>query len=81
MDGVDRLLTADVGAEQAFQRAIAADDGFALGHAALARAWQILAKGAEAAEAMKQAQALALASTTTRREQGAYCHAWPFGWR
>jgi hypothetical protein len=68
VDGVDRLLAADIGAEQAFQRAIAADDGFALGHAALARSWQILAKGAEAAEAMKPAQALA--PTTTRREQG-----------
>ena len=68
VDGVDRLLAADVGVKQAFQRAIAADDGFALGHAALARAWQISTKGAEAAEAMKQAQALA--STTTRREQG-----------
>jgi hypothetical protein len=67
VDGVDRLLAADIGAEQAFQRAIEADDGFALGHAALARAWQILAKGTEAAEAIMEAQALA--PTTTRREQ------------
>jgi hypothetical protein len=43
VDGVDRLLAADISTEQAFQRAIEADDGFALGHAALARAWQILA--------------------------------------
>ena len=43
VDGVDRLLAADISTEQAFQRAIEADDGFALSHAALARAWQILA--------------------------------------
>lgn len=68
VDGVDRLLAADTGAENALQRAIEADDGFALGHAALARTWQVLAKGAEAAAAMQRAQALA--PTTTRREQG-----------
>ena len=68
INGVDRLLAADTGTEQAFERAVAADDGFALGHAALARARQVSAKGAEAAASM--ARARTLASGLSAREQG-----------
>jgi hypothetical protein len=68
VDGIDRLLAADTGAEDALRRAVEADAGFALGHAGLARAWQVLAKGPEAAASM--ARARVLAAGLTPREQG-----------
>ena len=39
--GVDALLSANAGAELEFQKAINADESFALAYAALARAFQI----------------------------------------
>jgi len=58
VDGIDRILAADGGADHALKRAIDADEGFALAHAALARTMQISARGKEAADAMARARAL-----------------------
>jgi len=66
--GVDAILSANAGAEAAFQRAIEADDGFALAHGALARALQISARGADAAAVMARAEALA--GGVSDREKG-----------
>ena len=68
IEGVDSILSANAGGDRMLQRAIEADDGFALAHAALARAQQISAKGAEAVEAMTKARALA--AGTSNRETG-----------
>ncbi len=57
--GVDRFLAAQPGVEDAFEAAIAADDGFALGHMALARARQAMGKGDDPKPALAAAQALA----------------------
>src|SRR5262249_48393805 len=65
--GVDRLLSADAKIEDAFQSAIAADDGFALAHLALARTFQILGRGPEVKAPLQRA--LALAPNTSAREQ------------
>lgn len=65
--GVDRLLSADARIEDAFREAIAADDGFALAHIALARTLQVLGRGAEAKAPLERA--LVLAAGTTGREQ------------
>jgi hypothetical protein len=68
VDGIDRLLAADTGAEEALRRAVEMDEGFALAHAGLARAWQVLARGPEAAASM--AKARALSQGVTARERG-----------
>jgi tetratricopeptide (TPR) repeat protein len=65
--GADLLLSANVGAEEAFRDAIAADDGFALTHISLARTLQIYGRGAETKAPL--ARALELAPRTTAREQ------------
>lgn len=65
--GVDELLSAGPGVEQAFRQALAADEGFALGHMALARTLQVLGRGSEVKAPLQQA--LALAAGTTAREQ------------
>lgn len=65
--GVDALLSANVGAEEGFRAAIAADDGFALAHIALARTVQVYGRGNEVKEPL--ARALELAPATTPREQ------------
>src|SRR5581483_2794658 len=65
--GVDRLLSADANIEDAFRTAIAADEGFALAHIALARTFQVLGRGAEVKAPL--ARALALAAVTSEREQ------------
>ena len=65
--GVDRLLSGDSAIDQAFRDAIAADEGFALAHIALARTLQVLGRGREAKAPLERA--LTLASATTRREQ------------
>lgn len=57
--GVDRLLAAQPGVEQAFEAAIAADDGFALAHIALARTRQAMGRGDDTGTPMASAQALA----------------------
>ncbi len=65
--GVDHLISANHGAEDAFQEAIAADDNFALGYAALARAQQISGKISDAQTAIQSARERA--SNTSEREQ------------
>lgn len=52
IEGVDCVLSANHGAEEAFKRAIEADASFATAHAALARSYQLVARGKEATEAM-----------------------------
>ena len=54
-EGVDAILSANAGGDRVLQRGIEADNGFALAHAALARALQISAKGAEAVEEIGRA--------------------------
>ncbi|MEH2507950.1 hypothetical protein V1290_006761 [Bradyrhizobium sp. AZCC 1578] len=65
--GVDKLLSAGWGIDQAFREAIAADENFALAHIALARSLQVLGRGHEAKDPLERA--LALAPATTAREQ------------
>ena len=67
VDGVDRLLSANAGAEESFDRAIAADPGFALAHAGRARGLQLRAQVADARTAA--ARARSLAEGATRRER------------
>jgi len=59
VEGVDLLLSANFGSEAAFERAIAADAGFALAHAVLGRARQLYAKPAAAKQAAVRARQLA----------------------
>jgi tetratricopeptide (TPR) repeat protein len=56
--GVDCLLSANHGGRQAFEAAIAADPGFALGHVGLARAAMVEADMAAAKAAFAEAEAL-----------------------
>src|SRR6188508_1016324 len=65
--GVDSLMAATAGTDTAFADAIAADEGFALAHIALARAKQLMGRGHEAKA--PRARALELAAGTTPREQ------------
>jgi tetratricopeptide (TPR) repeat protein len=65
--GVDSLLAATPGTDRAFADAVAADEGFALGHISLARAKQLMGRGHEAKA--PRARALELAAGTTPREQ------------
>lgn len=68
VEGVDRLLAVQPGAEATLQRAIAADPGFALAHIGLARVQQ-LRMDAAAARATA-AHARTLLGGVTAREQG-----------
>ncbi len=65
--GVDLLLSANAGADTAFREAIAADEGFAIAHSALARAMQIAGRPADGKASRERA--VALAAGTTPREQ------------
>jgi len=65
--GVEKLLSANVGAEEALGRAIVADPRFALAHAARARALQL--RGALPEARAAAARAAQLASSATRRER------------
>ena len=65
--GADALLSANVGAEEAFREAITADDGFALAYIALARTLQIFGRAAESKAPL--ARALELSPHTTERER------------
>jgi len=65
--GMDKLLSADAGIAAAFEQAVAADEGFALGHVALARTLQLLGRGGEVKAPLERA--LALAAGTTARER------------
>jgi len=65
---VEKLLSANVGAEEALGRAIDADPGFALAHAVRARVLQL--RGAMPEARAAAARAVPLAATGTRRERG-----------
>jgi tetratricopeptide (TPR) repeat protein len=65
--GVESLMAATPGMDTAFEAAVAADEGFALGHISLARAKQLLGRGHEAKAPL--ARARELAAGTTPREQ------------
>jgi tetratricopeptide (TPR) repeat protein len=65
---VEKLLSANVGAEEALSRALAADPDFALAHAARARALQL--RGAFGDARAAAARAVELAPSATRRERG-----------
>ena len=65
---VEKLLSANVGAEEALGRAIDADPGFALAHAARARVLQL--RGAMPEARAAAARAVLLAPSATRRERG-----------
>ncbi len=65
---VDAILSGNVGADEALDRALAADPDFALAHAAKARALQMRGAGAEAKTAAARASELARA--VTQRERG-----------
>jgi tetratricopeptide (TPR) repeat protein len=65
--GVDSLMAGTAGTDTAFAEAVAADDGFALAHIALARAKQLMGRGHEAKA--PRARALELAAGTTPRER------------
>jgi tetratricopeptide (TPR) repeat protein len=68
IEGVDRLLSQSVGAETALAASIEADEGFALGHAALAAAQQASGKPAAAKEHISRAAALAAGSSRRERQ-------------
>jgi len=65
---VEKLLSANAGAEEALGRAIAADPGFALAHAARARVLQL--RGALTEARAAAARAVELATSAARRERG-----------
>jgi hypothetical protein len=65
--GMDRLLSADAGIVAAYEQAVAADEGFALGHIALARTLQVQGRGSEVKAPLERG--IALAAGTTEREQ------------
>ncbi len=65
---VDLMLSANVGAEERLERAIAADPDFALAHIARARLLQLRARVPEAKEAATRAQSLC--ERITHRERG-----------
>jgi hypothetical protein len=67
VEGVDRLLSAHAGADESFDRALAADPGFALAHIGRARSLQLQGRGADAQAAA--ARARALAGGLSRRER------------
>jgi tetratricopeptide (TPR) repeat protein len=67
VEGVDSIMAATPGTDAFFATAVAADEGFALAHIALARAKQLLGRGHEAKAPL--ARALDLAKGTTPREQ------------
>jgi hypothetical protein len=68
VEGVDLFLSANFGSEAAFERAIAADEGFALARAALARTRQLYSKPEGARQAATRARALA--AKLGRQERG-----------
>src|SRR5439155_2978747 len=68
VEGVDRLLSVQPGADRCFRLAIDADPGFALAHIALARTQQLRLEAAEARATA--ARARALVRDHTPREKG-----------
>jgi hypothetical protein len=67
VDGLDRFLAARAGVEQALEAAIAADEGFALAHLALARVRQAMGRGEDRKAPL--ARARELAAGTSERER------------
>src|SRR6185295_9684279 len=67
VEGVDCFLSANAGAEAAFDRAIAADPGFALAHIGRARSLQLQARVTDGREAAARARALVAGSTARER--------------
>jgi hypothetical protein len=67
--GMDEMLSAGAGTEAAFRQAIAADDGFAAAHVALARTLQILGRGNELKTPLERARQLAPGATARERSQ------------
>jgi hypothetical protein len=59
VDGIDRFLAAQSGAEEAFEAAVAADPDFALGQIGLARIRQAMGQGHDVAGPTGRAKALA----------------------
>ena len=68
VEGVDRVLSANAGAEECFDRALAADPGLALAHVGCARGLQLQARLPEARAAA--ARARDLSAGLARRERG-----------
>jgi len=68
VEGVDRLLSAQPGADRCFTMAIDADPSFALGHIALARTHQLRMQPVEARAVASRARALVRG--VTERERG-----------
>jgi tetratricopeptide (TPR) repeat protein len=68
VEGVDRVLSANAGAEESFDRALATDPGLALAHVGRARSLLLQARPREAREAA--ARARDLSAGVTRRERG-----------
>src|SRR5262245_4645749 len=68
VEGVDRLLSAQPGADRCFRQAIDADPVFALAHVGLARTLQLRMEAAPARESA--ARARSLLRGVTAREQG-----------
>ena len=68
VDGVDRFLAAMPGVEEAFEAAVAVDEGFALAHAALARSRQIAGIGGDAKTPIKRAKDLAAGASARERD-------------
>lgn len=68
VEAIDRMLSGNPGGEALLDDALAVDDGFALAHAARARALQLRGQTAEAKQVA--ARARACAAGTTRRERG-----------
>jgi Tfp pilus assembly protein PilF len=67
-DGVDLLLSASAGSADRLDAAIAADEGFALAHAARARVHQLRAEMADARTVVARARALAPGATRRERQ-------------
>lgn len=65
--GMDSLMSATPGMAEHFHKAVEADEGFALGHIALARGKQLLGRGHEAKAPLARAKELAVG--TSPREQ------------
>ena len=67
-EGMDRLLSYGISADQAFSAAIEADPGFALAHAGRALFALFQGDGATAKTAVEQAQKLAAGATRRERQ-------------
>jgi tetratricopeptide (TPR) repeat protein len=67
--GVDSLMSATPGTDAHFQKAVEADEGFALGHISLARAKQLMGRGHEAKAPLARARELASRATPRERSQ------------